>query len=195
MICDSPRPINTTTMTPSAAASWVCSSGDPAPWGWGSNTGLRRSAGCCAPPARAATCSANSTERRRLMCTKSTWVAISWRPPVRQAWTRQLIAYPLGIQLESSEAFLLRCVRRIEPDGSLLCTGEIPAGSTVRLMIGNKELALEAASRAAEQALRPLSKVSFVLVFDSVSRRTLLGFDAAQDIHRIRKIVGLATPQ
>ncbi|HAM40967.1 MAG: hypothetical protein A3I71_00425 [Omnitrophica WOR_2 bacterium RIFCSPLOWO2_02_FULL_63_16] len=108
--------------------------------------------------------------------------------------TRQLIAYPLGIQLESSEAFLLRCVRRIEPDGSLLCTGEIPAGSTVRLMIGNKELALEAASRAAEQALRPLSKVSFVLVFDSVSRRTLLGFDAAQDIHRIRKIVGLATP-
>lgn len=108
--------------------------------------------------------------------------------------TRQLLAYPLGVQLESSEAFLLRCVQRVEPDGGLLCAGEIPEGSTVRLMIGNKELALEAASRAAEQALRPLSKVQCVLVFDSVSRRKLLGFDAAQDIHRIRKIVGLATP-
>ena len=89
---------------------------------------------------------------------------------------------------------MLRNVRRIEPDGGLLCTGEIPEGSTVRLMIGYKEPALEAASRAAQQALRPLSKVQFVLVFDSVSRRKLLGVDAAQDIHRIRKIVGLSTP-
>ena len=116
------------------------------------------------------------------------------RDAAQAGLARQLLAYPLGVKLESSEAFLLRNVRRIEPDGGLLCTGEIPEGSTVRLMIGYKEPALEAASRAAQQALRPLSKVQFVLVFDSVSRRKLLGVDAAQDIHRIRKIVGLSTP-
>jgi hypothetical protein len=112
----------------------------------------------------------------------------------REGLARQLLTYPLGIQRADSESFLLRTVRRCEPNGSLLCAGEIPEGSTVRLMIGNKELALEAASRAAQQALRPLSKVHGVLVFDSVIRRTLLGFDAVQDVHRIRKIVGLSTP-
>lgn len=112
----------------------------------------------------------------------------------REGLIRPLLAYPLGVQLAGSETLLLRSVRRCEPDGSLLCAGEIPEGSTVQLMMSNKELALDAASRAAQQALRPLSKVHFVLVFDSVIRRKLLGFDAVQDVYRIRKIIGLSTP-
>jgi hypothetical protein len=61
-------------------------------------------------------------------------------------------------------------------------------------MIGSKELALEAASRAAQAALRSLASVRFVLLFDSVARRMLLGSDAAREIQHIRKIVGLSTP-
>ncbi len=112
----------------------------------------------------------------------------------QEGFTRQLIAYPLGVQLGSSDEFLLRNVRGFEADGSLTCTGEIPEGSTVRLMIGSKELALEAAARAAQTALRPLSTVRFVLVLDSVSRRKLLGSDAAREIQQIRKMIGMSTP-
>ncbi len=112
----------------------------------------------------------------------------------QEGFIRQLIAYPLGIQLASSDEFLLRNVRGLEADGSLMYTGEIPEGSTVRLMIGSKELALEAAARATQTALRPLSKVRFVLVFDSVARRTLLGSDATREIQQIRKMIGTSTP-
>lgn len=112
----------------------------------------------------------------------------------QEGFTRQLIAYPLGVQLASPDAFLLRNVRGLEADGSLTCTGEIPEGSTVRLMIGSKELALEAAARAAQTALRPLSTVRFVLVLNSVARRKLLGSDAAREIQQIRKMIGMSTP-
>ncbi|MBI4354696.1 MAG: FIST C-terminal domain-containing protein [Candidatus Omnitrophica bacterium] len=111
-----------------------------------------------------------------------------------KSFTRQLIAYPLGIQGETTDAFLLRNVREFSADGSVVCTGEIPEGATVRLMIGSKELALEAASRAAQTALRSLASVRFVLLFDSASRRALLGSDAAREIQQIRHIIGLSTP-
>ena len=58
-----------------------------------------------------------------------------------------------------------------------------------------RELALEAAHKAALQAIRSLNKISCVLVFDSVVRRKLLGArHAALEIARIREAVGLGTP-
>jgi hypothetical protein len=62
-------------------------------------------------------------------------------------------------------------------------------------MLGNRELALEAARRAATAALRPLNRPSAVLVFDAASRRKLLGpSHAMAEIEAIRGIIGGATP-
>lgn len=108
--------------------------------------------------------------------------------------TRRLIAYPLGIQLDSTGQFLLRNVRSFGDDGSLVCTGEVSEGSWVQLMIGNKELVIEAAATAAQDAIRPLRAVHAVLIFDCVTRRQLLGQEAGVELARIQDVIGPAIP-
>ena len=110
------------------------------------------------------------------------------------ALTRRLIAYPLGIQMDAGEDYLLRNIMAFEPNGSLVCTGEVTEGAWVQLMIGSKELALQAASSAARQAVQHLSKVWCLIVFDSVARRKLLGREAALELARIREVVGADVP-
>lgn len=112
----------------------------------------------------------------------------------QEGLTRRLIAYPLGMQVAETSQLLLRNVMAFGEDGSMLCTGEVTEGSWVHVMIGSREPALEAASLAAWQAVKPLSSVRFVLVFDSAVRRRLLGRSAAEEIHRIRKVVGASVP-
>ncbi|MBI3311935.1 MAG: FIST C-terminal domain-containing protein, partial [Candidatus Omnitrophica bacterium] len=108
--------------------------------------------------------------------------------------TRRLIAYPLGIQLDSTGQFLLRNVLSFADDGSMACTGEVSEGSWVQLMIGNKELVIEAAGLAAQDAIRPLRAVHAVLVFDCVARRQLLGQDAGLELARIQDVIGPTVP-
>ena len=74
-------------------------------------------------------------------------------------------------------------------NGTLSCTGEILEGAWLQLMIGNRELAMAAAHRAAQQAIRSLNRIACVIVFDSIVRRTLLGSrHAAAEIDRIREL-------
>ena len=110
--------------------------------------------------------------------------------------TRQLIAYPLGIrlQLDASTAPALRTIMAFGPDGSLVCTGEVPEGAWVQLMIGSKALALEAAAAAAQAAIRPLRRVRFALVFISAVRKRLLGHAAPQEVAAIRRVLGQDVP-
>jgi hypothetical protein len=111
-----------------------------------------------------------------------------------RGFTRQWIAYPLGIQLDSTGQFLLRNVMTFGEDGSLVCTGEVTEGSWVQMMLGSKELVLEAATRASQEATRHLRSVRFALVFDSVARKRLLGHDALLEIARIRQVIGPSVP-
>jgi hypothetical protein len=120
----------------------------------------------------------------------------AWVQRMRQeGLTRQGIAYPLGLQREPSDQWLLRSVVSFGEDGSLSCSGEILEGSWLQLMIGGRETVLEAAHRAAQQALRPLNQIACALVFDSVVRRKLLGPQhAAMEIARIREVIGPSCP-
>jgi hypothetical protein len=109
--------------------------------------------------------------------------------------TRQGIAYPLGLQSDDTAPWLLRNVVALQEGGGLLCNGDIEEGSWLQLMIGSKELAIDAARRAAQQAVRSLNRVALVLVFDSAGRRKLLGQEhAAFEVAQIRQIVGASTP-
>jgi hypothetical protein len=109
--------------------------------------------------------------------------------------SRQGIAYPLGIQCETNPRWLLRNVVSIGEDGSLACSGEILEGAWLQLMIGNRELAVEAARTAAQEAIQSLNHVAAVLIFDSVARRRLLGLQhAAMEVDCIRQVVGPSVP-
>lgn len=113
----------------------------------------------------------------------------------QEGLTREAIAYPLGMQCEAPDRWLLRNVVAFRHDGSLACNGEILEGSWLQLMIGSRELALEAAEAAAQQAVKPLHRVAGLLVFDSAARRRLLGeHHAAMEMARIRRLVGASVP-
>lgn len=113
----------------------------------------------------------------------------------REGFTRQASAYPLGIQGAAEDQWLLRNVVSFQEDGSLACSAEMVEGAWLRLMIGSREFALEAARRAAQDALKPLNRAAAVIVFDSVSRRKLLGQQqAAEEIAVLRQVVGPSTP-
>ena len=112
-----------------------------------------------------------------------------------QGLTRQGIAYPLGVQSSAPGEWLLRNVVSLQADGGLSCSGDVPEGGWVQLMIGSKALALEAARRATQQAIRPLNHIAGVLIFESVLRRKLLGQQhAALELAGIRQIIGPSTP-
>ena len=108
--------------------------------------------------------------------------------------SRQVLGYPLGMKQHADGPFLLRNIMRFGHDGSLACTGEMTPGAVVHLMISSRAQALEAASRAARDAVRSLTSVSWVFVCDSVARKRLLGHEAGDAITRIREVVGASVP-
>jgi len=107
------------------------------------------------------------------------------------------IVYPLGMPIPGEEEYLLRNVLKMDPTtGSLVYAGEVPEGSEVRLMMGSKERALEAARRAAEQAVLSIAPrtPTFALVFSSCSRARLFGRRADEEIAAIRQVLGKSVP-
>jgi hypothetical protein len=112
-----------------------------------------------------------------------------------EGFTRQGIAYPLGVRFEGECQWLLRTVVGLGERGGLACSGEIREGEWLQLMIGSRELALDAAQRAAQEAIRTLAGVACAVVFDSALRKTLLGpRHAAVEIAQIRHVIGRSTP-
>ena len=106
------------------------------------------------------------------------------------------ILYPLGVPIPAEEEYLLRNVVRVDPDGFLVYAGEIPEGSEVRLMMGSKAKALEAARKAAELAVLSIAPRSadFGLVFSSCSRSRLFGRRAGEEIIAIQRVLGPNVP-
>lgn len=114
------------------------------------------------------------------------------------------ILYPIGVYLEGEEEYLLRNVISVEDNGALRLQGNVTTGNTVRLMIGTKDSCFDATREATEEAKKGLFNLvsdtqkagmnNFVLVFDSVSRYTLLRRDAEKEIEIIRAAFGQDMP-
>lgn len=107
------------------------------------------------------------------------------------------IVYPLGMPIQGEEEYLLRNVLKVDPStGSLVYAGEIPEGSEVRLMMGSKERALQAARKAAEQAVLSIAPrtPTFAFIFSSCSRARLFGQRAGEEIAAIRQVLGRNVP-
>jgi len=106
------------------------------------------------------------------------------------------IFYPLGVYLAGENEYLLRNITAIKDDGALITQGDVPQGSRIRLMIGTKESCLAATTHSCEEAKKRLSgtKAQFVMIFNSVSRFTLLNKQADQEIEIARQVFGPQTP-
>ena len=106
------------------------------------------------------------------------------------------ILYPLGILIEGSHEYLLRNTVDVRKDGSIVCQGDIPQGSEVHIMIGNKESCKQAAIAAAQEAKNNLANKEprLVFIFESMSRLKLLGRTAFEEIQGISGVFGPDVP-
>jgi hypothetical protein len=104
--------------------------------------------------------------------------------------------YPLGLYLAGEEEYLLRNILSIQDDGSLVCHGNIPLDSSIRLMIGTKESCLNATQQACKEAQDGLlgRKSELIFVFDSISRYILLGREADKELEIIKNQFGQDMP-
>ncbi|MDD5669820.1 MAG: FIST N-terminal domain-containing protein [Candidatus Omnitrophica bacterium] len=114
------------------------------------------------------------------------------------------VFYPLGLSLQGEKEYLLRNILSIEDDGSLICQGNVPEQSTVRVMIGTPETCLDAAEQATEDALQnftlpPLGakkgKIKrCAIVLSSYSRYVFLKRQITREAERIKKKLGNEIP-
>ena len=109
---------------------------------------------------------------------------------------RAAILYPLGLYLDGCKEFLLRNAIDITEDGSIICQEDIPEGSEVHIMLGNKDSCKQAALEAAQEAKANLfgKKARLILVLESLARLKLLGKSALQEIDEIKRVFGDIVP-
>ncbi|MBU4201653.1 MAG: FIST C-terminal domain-containing protein [Candidatus Altiarchaeales archaeon] len=102
----------------------------------------------------------------------------------------------LGIPAWESE-YRLRWPILKKEDSSIICAGEIPQDSVVRIMEGDEASAIAAAKAAAREAMISADEpdeIAACIVFDCISRKQLLGDRAGKEIEAIQSVVGKETP-
>ncbi len=109
---------------------------------------------------------------------------------------RMAILYPLGIYVEGSREYLLRNTVDILSDGSIVCQGDVPIGSEVHIMIGNKDSCQSAAYDAALEAKKNLlgREPQLVIIIECLSRLKLLGRGAYRELEQVREVFGENVP-
>lgn len=116
----------------------------------------------------------------------------------KEPLARMAITYPLGIKLPDMEEYLIRDPITVDANGAITCAAEIPAGAEIRLMIGSKEKAVEAAQEAARKMMQELeidnAQPRFVLMFNCIAREKLFGQKANDEIQAIVNIIGKDVP-
>jgi len=113
------------------------------------------------------------------------------------ASVRSVLTYPFGISSqENHNEILIRFATDVLRDGSIRCAAEIPQGSEIRLMIGSKEEAVEAAQDAANKSKEGLDgkDPKAAIVFNCIARKNLFGDDARKEINAIREAVVVDVP-
>ncbi len=115
---------------------------------------------------------------------------------IQSLFSQISILYPLGIFLPGEKEYLLRNPIRVTASGGLVCQGDTPVNSQIKLMMGTKETALQAVRQATIEAKHELhdSPVLACLVFQAVSRTKLLGYRAREEIDIIKNVLRTPVP-
>lgn len=104
--------------------------------------------------------------------------------------------YPLGMQVKGKEEYLIRAPLKIKDSGSLMLSAEIPENEDINLMIGDRNLALEATKAACRDALTSIrkSRIKFAIVFSDIARLQLLRKDPQSEAEIIKDMLGPDVP-
>lgn len=115
---------------------------------------------------------------------------------IKEPLARMAYTYPLGMAVPGSDELLIRDPVIANEKGEITLAAEIPIGSTVRLMIGDREKAIAAAKWAAECAKEQLSDVKprFILMFNCMARNKLLGVRCHEENNAVNSIIGADIP-
>jgi len=116
----------------------------------------------------------------------------------KEPLARMAITYPLGIKLPDLDEYLIRDPITVDDKGAITCAAEIPEGSEVRLMIGSKEKAVEAAEDASRKLMKDFEKSGtkprLVLMFNCIAREKLFAQEANDEIQAVMAIIGKDVP-
>ncbi|GAF99596.1 unnamed protein product, partial [marine sediment metagenome] len=99
------------------------------------------------------------------------------------------VSYPLGIKMKGKNKYLIRAPLKIEDNGSLVLNAEIPEGQDVNLMMGDKNLCLDAVREMCSEVAKDIYSrdIRFVTVFSDIARYNLLRNSAREEIEIIKE--------
>lgn len=104
------------------------------------------------------------------------------------------LLFPLSVQFDDQPAIVRTILSIDEANQSMTFAGNIPVGSTVRLMKANFERLIQASQMAAgSMPLSALSHPSLAILVSCVGRKMILRQRTYEEIHAVRKILGSHT--
>lgn len=111
---------------------------------------------------------------------------------IREPIARMAYTYPLGMSVEGSSELLIRDPVIANEKGEITLAGEIPQGSAIRLMIGDRDKAIAAAKDAAQTAVSELAgaKPQVVIMFNCMARNRLLGVRCHEENESVQSVIG-----
>lgn len=111
---------------------------------------------------------------------------------IREPLARMAYTYPIGLAVEGSDELLIRDPVIANEKGEITMAAAIPEGTTIRLMIGDRDKAIQAAKTAAKVALDQLEgrAPKFILMFNCMARNKLLGVRCHEENSEVSKIIG-----
>lgn len=104
--------------------------------------------------------------------------------------------YPLGISIKGKNNYMTRSPFRIEDEENLVFNAEMPEREDINLMIGDKNMALNAVKEACKEALKNIAAkdVVFAMVFSDIARLQVLRKEAHKEAEIIKDILGENVP-
>jgi len=115
---------------------------------------------------------------------------------IKEPLARMAYTYPLGLAVEGSDELLIRDPVIANKKGEITMAAAIPEGTTIRLMIADRDTAIKAAKTAAEIALGQLERrpARFILMFNCMARNKLLGVRCNEENQVVQSVIGSDVP-
>lgn len=115
---------------------------------------------------------------------------------VQEPLARMAYTYPIGIAVQGSDELLIRDPVIANKKGEITMAAAIPEGTTIRLMIGDRDKAIAAAKEAAEVAKSQLDGATprFILMFNCMARNRLLGVRCHEENQTVLGALGKDIP-
>lgn len=115
---------------------------------------------------------------------------------VKEPLARMAYTYPIGMVVEGSDELLIRDPVIADAKGEISMAAAIPQGTTIRLMIGDRDKAIAAAKVAALVARDQLKGAApkFILMFNCMARNRLLGVRCHEENSEVSQVIGEHVP-